>query len=51
MRGRDVRALKRHDVAPAPAVKRGTVKWFDGAKGYGFLVDGTGNDLFFRVAR
>ncbi|MEG2065215.1 MAG: cold shock domain-containing protein, partial [Alistipes sp.] len=25
---------------------KGTVKWFDGAKGYGFITAETGGDLF-----
>lgn len=27
-------------------MKRGTVKWFNGAKGYGFITDESGNDVF-----
>lgn len=26
--------------------QRGTVKWFDNAKGYGFIVSPTGEDVF-----
>ena len=26
--------------------KRGTVKWFDNAKGYGFIIDPAGHDVF-----
>lgn len=26
--------------------KRGTVKWFDSAKGYGFIIDPSGEDVF-----
>lgn len=27
-------------------MKRGTVKWFNGAKGFGFITDESGNDVF-----
>lgn len=27
-------------------MKKGTVKWFNGAKGYGFITDEAGNDVF-----
>lgn len=27
-------------------MKKGTVKWFNGAKGYGFITDESGNDVF-----
>lgn len=27
-------------------MKQGTVKWFDGKKGYGFISDEEGNDVF-----
>ncbi|MFZ5834430.1 MAG: cold-shock protein [Pseudomonadota bacterium] len=34
------------DKAPAPIAITGTVKWYDPAKGYGFIVpDGGGNDI------
>ncbi len=27
-------------------MEKGTVKWFNGAKGYGFITDEYGNDVF-----
>lgn len=27
-------------------MKRGTVKWFNGSKGFGFITDEDGNDVF-----
>ncbi|MBQ1547704.1 MAG: cold shock domain-containing protein [Lachnospiraceae bacterium] len=29
---------------------KGTVKWFNGKKGYGFISDMDGNDLFFHFS-
>ena len=29
---------------------KGTVKWFSGKKGYGFISDEEGNDLFFHFS-
>ncbi len=29
---------------------KGTVKWFSGKKGYGFISDADGNDLFFHFS-
>ena len=33
-------------VKKTPAHQVGTVKWFDNAKGYGFLVGRNGSDIF-----
>jgi CspA family cold shock protein len=34
-------------VALGPGPHEGTVKWFDGEKGYGFLAHPDGTELFF----
>jgi CspA family cold shock protein len=43
-------AMGRNSVADAKGVvsvkEKGTVKWFNGAKGYGFIQRSTGEDVF-----
>ena len=42
-----VRAFSEEATAPASNEKQvGTVKWFDGSKGFGFIVKENGEDLF-----
>ena len=37
-------------VPDAPPASRGTVKWFNDPKGFGFILDADGNDVFVHYA-
>jgi CspA family cold shock protein len=45
--GPSTESFSTHDSeADAPPSSRGTVKWFNDPKGFGFLVDDDGDDVF-----
>ncbi|MGQ9467759.1 MAG: cold shock domain-containing protein [Anaerolineae bacterium] len=37
--------LRAHEMTPGP--HRGIVKWYDPEKGYGFIIQRSGNEIFF----
>jgi cold shock protein len=41
-----VRRLRIHSIERICSMEKGTVKWFNGAKGFGFITRSTGEDVF-----